>query len=721
MAITNIDNCDALSPNWGVSDNGSISVDTSIKNSGTGSIKMVQNAGAYGLFRRKNFGGADFSSAVKFSCYIYVVDYTKVSNIELYISTDSGDNFFEYIVPSSVYSSNGWKFVEWEPSDMTEVGTPNMASIERFYVYFENSGGYATIHIDTIQYDDSSSQNYTKTINVSSDANPNTAKENNKNAEAVMETLEFIQKTTNKTIEALFDIFSTALKNIKKTIESIVDGYLNFAKIVNKTFFVTKKADSVNVKFIDKNGIELHFEALINKFSLTKFKAVAKSLLYQGGFKKVLKVLLSFVYPENFNLKRIYKNVVAYLKNESSKLSNLNKTILNYATSNTLKFKAISKSRNVYLLKSSNSKKVTQKEKKTYFDINCNVSRIMNKSSNVLKSVFNSRKMNIDKFVKTEQRINVLIGKAISILKSVYSSIATFILFDVPGLLFYKTITNIIRSKASQKEKQILKSNEYIINSELSSKKEISKLSQTVTKVGILKNRLINKIFEIYTNISSKSFSLIWKNIITALNATISQNRIISKIIKNLSKTNASESILRLKIIISDIRVIDYSNRFIDKVSAIMVKCISIGFTLFQSTLKQSLYTFYKIVNKVFTSESKQRVFFTRFTRRHFLGGGKVGENVFEKQNAEKFTVTVDFTASIEENETITSIIVTALDTVSEDATATVIDASSFDGAIVGVKVKNGGLNEYYKITVLANTSESNTYESDVFMRILEV
>lgn len=96
--------------------------------------------------------------------------------------------------------------------------------------------------------------------------------------------------------------------------------------------------------------------------------------------------------------------------------------------------------------------------------------------------------------------------------------------------------------------------------------------------------------------------------------------------------------------------------------------------------------------------------------------------NFFSKQPSEKFTITVDFTNMIDENETISTLQAKAyIKDLGTDVTSTIIESSTYNTQSVYAVVMAGTTNTIYKITLKVTTNQNNIYEEDVFMQVEEV
>lgn len=95
--------------------------------------------------------------------------------------------------------------------------------------------------------------------------------------------------------------------------------------------------------------------------------------------------------------------------------------------------------------------------------------------------------------------------------------------------------------------------------------------------------------------------------------------------------------------------------------------------------------------------------------------------NLFSKQPAEIFPISMDYQYRLQTGETITSATITATTNIGITATSSIISTQSISGTIVKVVVQNGINKNRYKITFRATTDESNIYEEDVYMDVLEI
>lgn len=96
----------------------------------------------------------------------------------------------------------------------------------------------------------------------------------------------------------------------------------------------------------------------------------------------------------------------------------------------------------------------------------------------------------------------------------------------------------------------------------------------------------------------------------------------------------------------------------------------------------------------------------------------------FTKQPTEKYFVAADFSRALDEGETIVlnNSTVIAYDADGNDVSATVLESGTkqIDGAKLLIRVKDGTSGEKYKITFKAVTSQSNIYEHDITMKVVE-
>lgn len=93
----------------------------------------------------------------------------------------------------------------------------------------------------------------------------------------------------------------------------------------------------------------------------------------------------------------------------------------------------------------------------------------------------------------------------------------------------------------------------------------------------------------------------------------------------------------------------------------------------------------------------------------------------FYKQPSEKFNVSIDFNNVLGDDETISSYVLTCININDNSDTSTdVIDSDSNTTVSITIKVKAGADGENHKITVKITTSDSNIFEKDVLMKVVE-
>ena len=89
---------------------------------------------------------------------------------------------------------------------------------------------------------------------------------------------------------------------------------------------------------------------------------------------------------------------------------------------------------------------------------------------------------------------------------------------------------------------------------------------------------------------------------------------------------------------------------------------------------------------------------------------------IFTKQIAEEYAITVNFSNVLDDGETISTKTVTAI-LHNKVVTSAVVDSSFISGETVIIKIKDGTEN-YYKITTKITTSNNNVYEKDILMKV---
>jgi hypothetical protein len=94
----------------------------------------------------------------------------------------------------------------------------------------------------------------------------------------------------------------------------------------------------------------------------------------------------------------------------------------------------------------------------------------------------------------------------------------------------------------------------------------------------------------------------------------------------------------------------------------------------------------------------------------------------FVKQENEKFTIQINFTNILTEDESISSYTLSAINNSTlADVESTIIDSSSLSNDIVYIKVKGGTNGTTYKLTILGTSSIDNVYEKDLLMEIVNL
>jgi hypothetical protein len=103
--------------------------------------------------------------------------------------------------------------------------------------------------------------------------------------------------------------------------------------------------------------------------------------------------------------------------------------------------------------------------------------------------------------------------------------------------------------------------------------------------------------------------------------------------------------------------------------------------------------------------------------------------NNFEKQPNESYTISIDFTNILQENESIQACYITAYLNNDNVTSSVIVDISDDESEVYGssdtskvyIKVKDGISGLDYKITALIDTDDSNTYEEDILMLVREI
>ena len=96
-----------------------------------------------------------------------------------------------------------------------------------------------------------------------------------------------------------------------------------------------------------------------------------------------------------------------------------------------------------------------------------------------------------------------------------------------------------------------------------------------------------------------------------------------------------------------------------------------------------------------------------------------MGNLFFDKQPDEEFSIVIDFSDRLEDEETIDTKTVTAIN-IATGEEAAIVASSTIDGNNINIKVVDGIDKNDYKITIKITTSSSNTLEEEVIMHVVE-
>jgi hypothetical protein len=92
--------------------------------------------------------------------------------------------------------------------------------------------------------------------------------------------------------------------------------------------------------------------------------------------------------------------------------------------------------------------------------------------------------------------------------------------------------------------------------------------------------------------------------------------------------------------------------------------------------------------------------------------------NSFIKQTNEEYAVSVDFSNTLEDSETISSFTISAIDN-SGNSSNSIIDSSINDDDSVEFIVTGGNNETIYKISIVVTSSLGYIYEEDVYMEVI--
>jgi hypothetical protein len=214
-------------------------------------------------------------------------------------------------------------------------------------------------------------------------------------------------------------------------------------------------------------------------------------------------------------------------------------------------------------------------------------------------------------------------------------------------------------------------------------------------------NKKINKITSIAIEVISaitllpSNVSIFYKTITASILLSSSKNNKVKRII-NVSLSNLAEIIKKI-------------NKSISEFVGVITNYISSN-------------TIYVVARYIYYSEAINKIFYTEVKNAIFYYGDDAMDS-FTKQSSEKFKIELNFEASLESGETISSYDFTIYNVRNQnetEVTTSVSESISNDDASVYATIKNGTNGYWYKITVEVTTTKGNIYEKDVLFNVQE-
>lgn len=139
---------------WKVSDNCNIGIDTDIRTSGTGSIKItstVSGGGGECNVAQDATAPKDLSNLRNVEFNLYTNDVSSFKSIAVFIMTDNGNFYYNYIGPWEMM--NGWNKIRRSINDFSKFGNPSLNNIQKLWIKVEGeSGKNPIINVDKISY-----------------------------------------------------------------------------------------------------------------------------------------------------------------------------------------------------------------------------------------------------------------------------------------------------------------------------------------------------------------------------------------------------------------------------------------------------------------------------------------------------------------------------------------------------------------------------------------
>lgn len=502
--------------------------------------------------------------------------------------------------------------------------------------------------------------------------------------ESIVDALVNVQKSTSNIIyqnlSSFLDLAGNNSKKIKKTANIDIFSLTDLTKKTHLSmlsFFDVANARQLKSKLFLTNSFDL---SLIRSLKIVKIF----SNLIDGSLNLVknIKYILSLIIDTLVNVQKTTSNII-YQSLTS---------FLDVASNN---LKKIKKTTNINVFSLTGLQKKTQLSLSNFVD---SFISLINKTSKVSNHYLNVSNNNLKKarlpLLILVDFITSFINKT-SKVNNCNANISNNNLKKIQ--LFLLSLSNILNN-FTNKTGKINNCNTIISNNNL---KKINLNRIINLNLFVLLNKKINKVTEVTIEVI---------NAITLLpsNVSVFYKTITSNILLSSSKNNKIKRIIvgHLSTLADVIKKINKSiNEFIGIVS---------------NHIRSN--TIYVIARYIYYSEAINKIFYTEIKNAIFYYGDDRMDS-FTKQSSEKFKIELNFEASFETGETISSYDLTIYNVRNQseiDVTSSVSESPSNDDSSVYVTIKNGTNGYWYKITVEITTTKGNIYEKDVLFNVQE-
>lgn len=609
-------------------------------------------------------------------------------------------------------------------------------------------------------------KNNSKYINLETDLVPNINKNNKLFLTNSFDLSLNISLRMKKTITQLINSSLNLVKNIKNIIASIIELTVNVQKKTSK--FINLETDIV-LNFIKSN--KLFLTNILNLSLIRSLKTKKEFLILINSslnLKKKIFYIIESIVDALVNIQKSTSNII--YQNLSS--------FLDLAGNNS---KRIKKNTNIDIFSLTDLTKKTHLSILSFFDVandrklkpklfltnSFDLSLIISLKIVKIFSMLIDGSLNLVKNIK--YILSLIIDTLVNVQKStsniIYQSLTSFLDVASNNLKKIKKNTNInvFSLTGLQKKTQLSLFNYYLDVTNNNFKKARLPLLNFVDSITNFINKT-SKINNCNANISNNNLKKIFLDRIINLNLFILLNKKINKatdiaievinaitllphnvsvfyktITSNILLSSSKKSKIK-RIIVGNLStltdVIKKMNKSINEFIGIVSNYINSNtiyvisrYVYYSETINKIFNT--EIKNKIFNTDDTNEIFNTEIKNKTFnieiknaiFYYGDDGMDSFTKQSSEKFKIELNFEASLETGETISSYDLTIYNVRNQseiDVTSSVSESPTNDDSSVYVTIKNGTNGYWYKITVEITTTKGNIYEKDVLFNVQE-